>query len=87
MTETTAAPTTGKRRATFNTLEVSELRRLTDDSVEVTFAARYRVNGGAWVALDPITRSFSNQYPVQQLQSVLDDMLATHRPYLPQFWN
>ncbi|WP_295016740.1 1,2-phenylacetyl-CoA epoxidase subunit PaaE [uncultured Micrococcus sp.] len=36
MTETTAAP--AKRRATFNTLEVSELRRLTDDSVEVTFA-------------------------------------------------
>ena len=38
MTETTDAPTTGKRRATFNTLEVSELRRLTEDSVEVTFA-------------------------------------------------
>ena len=38
MTETTDAPATGKRRATFNTLEVSELRRLTDDSVEVTFA-------------------------------------------------
>ncbi len=38
MTETTDAPTTGKRRATFNTLEVSELRRLTDDAVEVTFA-------------------------------------------------
>ncbi|MDO4239637.1 1,2-phenylacetyl-CoA epoxidase subunit PaaE [Micrococcus sp.] len=36
MTETTDAP--AKRRATFNTLEVSELRRLTDDSVEVTFA-------------------------------------------------
>ncbi len=40
-------------------------------AVEVTFAARYRVDGGAWVALDPITRSFSNDYPVQQLQSVL----------------
>ena len=38
MTETTDVPTTGKRRATFNTLEVSELRRLTDDSVEITFA-------------------------------------------------
>lgn len=25
--------------------------------------------------------------PVEQLQAVLDDMLATHRPYLPQFWN
>lgn len=40
-------------------------------TVEVTFAARYRVNGGAWETLDPITRSFSNDYPVQQLQSVL----------------
>lgn len=39
--------------------------------VEVTFAARYRVNGGAWQALDPITRSFTTDYPVQQLQSVL----------------
>lgn len=38
MTETTDAPTAGKRRATFNTLEVAELRRLTEDSVEVTFA-------------------------------------------------
>ncbi len=40
-------------------------------TVDVTFAARYRVNGGAWEALEPITRSFSNDYPVQQLQSVL----------------
>lgn len=40
-------------------------------TVDVTFAAQYRVNGGAWVTLDPITRSFSNDYPVQQLQSVL----------------
>lgn len=40
-------------------------------TVEVTFAARYRVNGGAWEALEPITRSFSDDYPVQQLQSVL----------------
>ncbi|MEO4037793.1 1,2-phenylacetyl-CoA epoxidase subunit PaaE [Micrococcaceae bacterium Sec6.3] len=38
MTETTAAPAAGKRRAAFNTLEVTELRRLTEDSVEVTFA-------------------------------------------------
>ena len=38
MTETTDAPTAGKRRATFNTLEVTELRKLTEDSVEVTFA-------------------------------------------------
>jgi hypothetical protein len=40
-------------------------------TVEVTFTARYRVNGGAWEALEPITRSFSDDYPVQQLQSVL----------------
>ncbi len=40
-------------------------------TVEVTFAARYRVNGGAWEALEPITRLFSGDYPVQQLQSVL----------------
>jgi len=25
--------------------------------------------------------------PVDRLQAVLDDMLAIHRPYLPQFWN
>lgn len=40
-------------------------------TIEVTFAAQYRVNGGAWETLDPITRSFSNDYPVQQLQSVI----------------
>lgn len=40
-------------------------------TVEVTFAVQYRVNGGAWETLDPITRSFSNDYPVQQLQSVI----------------
>lgn len=40
-------------------------------TVEVTFAAQYRVNSGDWEALDPITRSFSNDYPVQQLQSVI----------------
>jgi len=40
-------------------------------TIEVTFTAQYRVNGGTWEALDPITRSFSNDYPVQQLQSVL----------------
>lgn len=40
-------------------------------TVDVTFAARYRINGGGWETLDPITRTFSNDYPVQQLQSVL----------------
>jgi len=39
--------------------------------VEITFAARYRVNGGFWQPLEPITRAFTAAYPVQQLQSVL----------------
>lgn len=42
-------------------------------SVEITFAARYRVNGGAWQSLEPIARSFEDAYPVQQLQSVLTE--------------
>ena len=36
--ETGEAQSAGKRRATFNTLEVAEVRKLTSDSVEVTFA-------------------------------------------------
>jgi len=40
-------------------------------TLTVTFSAKYRVNGGAWQALAPITRSFTTGYPVQQLQSVL----------------
>ncbi|MDI6857199.1 MAG: hypothetical protein QME71_02665 [Dehalococcoidia bacterium] len=40
-------------------------------TVEVSFSARYRVNGGPWQPLDPITRSFTGAYPVQQLQSIL----------------
>jgi len=39
--------------------------------VEITFAARYRVNGSFWQPLEPITRAFTAAYPVQQLQSVL----------------
>lgn len=39
--------------------------------VEATFEARYRVNGGPWQPLAPISRSFTTDYPVQQLQSVL----------------
>ncbi len=42
-------------------------------TVEITFSARYRVDGGAWQPLDPITRSFTGAYPVQQLQSILTD--------------
>ena len=40
-------------------------------TVRITFSVRYRVDGGPWEALDPITRSFSASYPVQQLQSIL----------------
>ncbi|MBN9492552.1 hypothetical protein J0H33_04305 [bacterium] len=40
-------------------------------TIEVSFAAEYRVNGGAWEPLAPIARSFTTEYPVQQLQSVL----------------
>ena len=40
-------------------------------SVEITFSARYRVDGGPWEPLDPITRLFTAAYPVQQLQSIL----------------
>ncbi len=39
--------------------------------VDATFEARYRVNGGPWQPLEPISRSFTTDYPVQQLQSVL----------------
>ena len=39
--------------------------------VEISFSVRYRVDGGAWQPLDPISRSFTASYPVQQLQSVL----------------
>ncbi|GAB3184130.1 phenylacetate-CoA oxygenase/reductase subunit PaaK [Nesterenkonia halophila] len=38
MPTTPAAPTAARRRATFSTLTVSEVRRLTADSVEVAFA-------------------------------------------------
>ncbi len=40
-------------------------------TVEITFSARYRVNGGDWLPLDPITRTFTLAYPVQQVQSIL----------------
>jgi len=40
-------------------------------TVRITFSVRYRVDGGPWEPLDPITRSFSAAYAVQQLQSIL----------------
>ncbi len=42
-------------------------------TVEITFSARYKVHGGAWESLAAITRSFSDDYPVQQLQAVLTE--------------
>jgi hypothetical protein len=39
--------------------------------LDITFQARYRVNGGAWLPLAPVVQSYTRAYPVQQLQSVL----------------
>ena len=40
-------------------------------TLQVTFNASYRVNGGPSIPLAPIVRTYSRAYPVQQLQSVL----------------
>ncbi len=40
-------------------------------SLQVTFTAWYRVNGGSWLPLQSILRSYNRAYWVQQLQSVL----------------
>ena len=40
-------------------------------TLEVTFAAQFRVNGGALQSLPSITRTLTSEYPVQQIQSVL----------------
>ncbi|MEZ4503142.1 MAG: hypothetical protein R3C39_10995 [Dehalococcoidia bacterium] len=39
--------------------------------LDITFSARYRVNGGAWLPLAPVVQTYTRDYPVQQLQSVL----------------
>jgi hypothetical protein len=39
--------------------------------LDITFDARYRVNGGPWLPLAPVMQTFTRDYPVQQLQSVL----------------
>lgn len=39
--------------------------------LDITFNARYRVNGGAWLPLAPVVQTYTRDYPVQQLQSVL----------------
>ena len=57
MTETAATPDTTRRRATFHTLKVAEVRRLTADAIEVTFAVpedladQYDYVAGQYVAL------------------------------------
>ncbi|QCU78956.1 phenylacetate-CoA oxygenase/reductase subunit PaaK [Citricoccus sp. SGAir0253] len=57
MTATAETTTAGRRRATFHELEVAEVRRLTADAVEVTFAvpedlaADYDYAPGQYVAL------------------------------------
>jgi hypothetical protein len=42
-----------------------------NSQLDITFAARFRVNGGAWQPLAPVVQTYSRAYPVQQLQSVL----------------
>ena len=39
--------------------------------LRITWSARYSENGGPWLPLDPITRTYTRAYAVQQLQSVL----------------
>ncbi|PQZ96217.1 phenylacetic acid degradation protein [Arthrobacter sp. MYb227] len=57
MTETAATPDTTRRRATFHTLKVAEVRRLTAEAIEVTFAVpeeladQYDYVAGQYVAL------------------------------------
>ena len=40
-------------------------------SLQITWEARYRENGGSWLPLEPIASGHSRSYPVRQLQSVL----------------
>lgn len=42
-----------------------------DVELAITFTARYRVNGGAWLPLAPVTQTYTRDYAVRQLQSVL----------------
>ena len=39
--------------------------------LDITFDARYRVNGGPWLPLAPVVQTYTRDYPVQQLQAVL----------------
>ena len=57
MTDTAATPETTRRRATFHSLRVAEVRRLTADAIEVTFevpedlADQFDYVSGQYVAL------------------------------------
>ncbi len=74
-TETGEVKPAAKRRGTFNTLEVSEVRKLTSDSVEVTFAvpedlvADYNYLPGQYVAV----RAQINGHEVRRSYSICAD--------------
>ncbi len=40
-------------------------------SLQITWDATYSENGGSWLPLEPITRTYTRSYAVRQLQSVL----------------
>ena len=63
-------PATSEIRHTYEQSSLAAGGKFTV-TVDLTFSARYRVSGGAWQGLDPISRSFTSPYPVQQLQSIL----------------
>jgi hypothetical protein len=63
-------PATSEIRHTYEQSSLAAGGKFTV-TVDLTFSARYRVSGGAWQSLDPISRSFTSPYPVQQLQSIL----------------
>lgn len=72
---TTATNTPARKKATFNTLEVSRLRKLTDDAVEVSFAvppelhADYDYSPGQYVAL----RAVIDGTEVRRSYSICDE--------------
>lgn len=68
--------------------EVSDIQHMYEQSsaadgkfevrLDLTFRARYRVDGGPWLPLESMVRSFAHDYPVQQLQSVLTAAQSQH---------
>jgi hypothetical protein len=63
-------PATSEIRHTYEQSSLAAGGKFTV-TVDLTFSARYRVSGGVWQSLEPISRSFTSPYPVQQLQSIL----------------